>query len=415
MERPTAACLAVGSELLGPSKLDRNSLTITGALAKLGIRVVEKRVVGDDEATIAGAVRDLLDRHRVVVVTGGLGPTADDVTRDAVARALERTIEHSDEAERWVRERYRAQDREVPRYAASMARVVEGVRPLRNTRGAAPGLLADVGDRVLAVLPGPPWEMEEMLERDLLPELADRWPGVRRRSRTMLLGGVFESDVEERVRDLYDRFGRDDISILASYGVVRLVLAATGDEDEARRRLDDMELAIRDRLGDDVAGVDAAGLHETVMDDLRRKGSTLATAESCTGGLVSARLTEVPGASEVLLGGIVSYSNEVKERQLGVPHEILVEHGAVSPEVALAMARGVRERLGSDWGLGITGIAGPGGGTDQKPVGLVYWSVAGPDGAAVEHRVFPGDRRVVREWSFNSSLDLLRRRIAGSS
>jgi nicotinamide-nucleotide amidase len=415
MDRPTAACLAVGSELLGESKLDRNSLRITGALADLGIRVTEKRVVGDDGAVIASAVRELLDRHDVVVVTGGLGPTADDVTRDAVARALDRPIEHSDEVEEWVRERYAAQDRKVPRYAPAMARVVEGVRPLRNTRGAAPGMLVAVGGRVLAVLPGPPWEMEGMLERDLLPILADRYPGVRRASRTLLLGGVFESDVEERVRDLYDRFGRDTVSILASYGVVRLVLMAEGGEDAARHRLDEMEGAFRDRLGDAVAGVDVAGLHVAVVQQLRDKGQSLATAESCTGGLVSARLTEIPGASEVLLGGVVSYSNEVKEHQLGVPHEILVEHGAVSPEVALAMARGVRDRLGADWGIGITGIAGPGGGTEAKPVGLVYWSAAGPDGAVVEHRVFPGDRRVVREWSFNSSLDLLRRRLAARS
>jgi nicotinamide-nucleotide amidase len=276
-------------------------------------------------------------------------------------------------------------------------------------------LLAEVGGRVLAVLPGPPWEMGEMLERDLLPLVADRTSGARRLSRTLLLGGVFESDVEERVRDLYDRFGRDTVSILASYGVVRLVLAAEGGEDAARHRLDEMEGAFRARLGDAVAGVDVAGLHEAVIEQLREKGQTLATAESCTGGLVSARLTEVPGASEVFLGGVVSYSNEVKEHQLGVPLETLTEHGAVSSEVGRAMALGVRERLGADWGIGITGIAGPGGGTDEKPVGLVYWSVAGRDGAVVEHRVFPGDRRVVREWSFNSSLDLLRRRLAESS
>jgi nicotinamide-nucleotide amidase len=410
-DRRTAACLAVGSELLGTEKLDRNSLTITRALARVGVRVVEKRVVGDDVGLIVDAIRELVDRHDLVVITGGLGPTADDVTRDAVALALDREISHSDEVERWVRERYAAQGREVPRYAPSMARVIEGARPLRNHRGAAPGMLASLRDGLLAVLPGPPWEMEAMLEHDVLPEVM-RWsPGRVRLSRTLVMGGVFEADVEERVRPLYDRFGHDNVSILASYGVVRLVLSAEGEDESARRHLDLMERAFRDELGDDVAATDVSGLPETVIGDLRRRGWTLATAESCTGGLVSARLTDVPGASEAFVGGVVSYSNEVKEHQLGVPLQTLIDHGAVSEEVARAMASGVRERLGADWGIGITGIAGPTGGTDDKPVGLVHWAVAGPSGVWARHRVFPGDRSVVREWSLNSALDLLRRRM----
>jgi nicotinamide-nucleotide amidase len=413
-ERRTAACLAVGSELLGETKLDRNSLTITRELARVGIVVTEKRVVGDDIDDLAEAIRDLIDRHDLVVVTGGLGPTADDVTRDAVAAALDRPISHSDEVEAWVRERYASHGREVPLYAPTMARVVDGSRPLRNRRGAAPGMLVSLDGRLLAVLPGPPWEMEEMLERDVLPEVAAWGRGRVRGTRTLVLGGVYEADVEERVRPLYDRFGRENVSILASYGVVRLVLAAEGDEGGAGRQLDVMEAAFRELVDDWLAGVDVDGLHEAAIIELGRRGATLATAESCTGGLVSARLTEVPGASEVFLGGVVSYSNDVKEHQLGVPIETLVDYGAVSPEVAHDMASGVRERLGADWGIGITGIAGPGGGTEEKPVGLVYWSVAGPDGVVVEHRVFPGDRRVVREWSFNSSLDLLRRRLVGS-
>lgn len=410
----TAACLAVGSELLGTTKLDRNSLTITTALAELGIQVTEKRVVGDSEAAIAVAVRELLDRHHLVVLTGGLGPTADDVTRDGVAAALDRPIGRDDEVEGWIRQRYADLGREVPKYAPAMARVVDGCTPLRNNRGTAPGMMCSVGDRVLAVFPGVPWEMEEMLERDLLPELADWQPGEHRRCRTMLLGGVFESDVEERVRDLYERFGRDDISILASFGVVRLVLSAAGRADDVGRRLDEMERAFRDRLGDDVVATGVDGLAEAVIVELRRRGSTLATAESCTGGLVSARLTDVPGASDVFVGGVVSYSNEVKEGQLGVPRDTLVEHGAVSEEVARAMASGVRSRLDATWGIGITGIAGPSGGTEDKPVGLVHWAVAGPDGVSAEHRVFRGNRSVVREWSCNSALDLLRRRLAGT-
>jgi len=413
-ERRTAACVAVGSELLGGERLDRNSLRITRALSQYGVEVVEKRVVGDDIDAIASAIRDTLDRCDLVVVTGGLGPTADDVTRDAVARALDRRITRSDEIERVIRARYAANDREMPLYGPAMARVVEGSRVLANERGTAPGMLIDCRGRLLVVLPGPPWEMEQMLERDLLPELV-RWNhGSVRLTRTMVLGGVFESDVEESVRHLYDRFGRDNVSILASYGVVRLVLTAEGEEIGVRRRLDEMERAFREVLDNDVAGIDVSGLPDAIIGELRRRGQTLATAESCTGGLVSARLTDVPGASEVFVGGVVSYSNEVKEHQLGVPLADLVDHGAVSEEVARAMATGARDHLGADWGVGITGIAGPSGGTEDKPVGLVFWAVAGPRGTRAEHRVFPGDRAIVREWSLNHSLDLLRRRLIGA-
>jgi nicotinamide-nucleotide amidase len=409
--RRSAACLAVGSELLGEEKLDRNSLTITRALAGYGIAVTEKRVVGDDVDRVAAAVRDLLARHDLVVVTGGLGPTADDVTRDAVAQALDRPISHSDEVERWIRDRYSAHGRAMPKFGPAMARVVEGSRPLPNNRGTAPGMLVDLRGRLLAVLPGPPWEMEEMLERDLLPELMLWNPGAMRVSRTLVLGGVFESDTEESVRHLYDKYGRENVSILASFGVVRLVFTAEGEKGSARSHLDVMERAFREVLGDDVAGVDVSGLPEVAINHLRERGQTMATAESCTGGLVSARLTDVPGASDAFVGGVVSYSNDVKERQLGVPLDVLIEHGAVSQEVARAMAAGARDRLAADWGIGITGIAGPTGGTEDKPVGLVHWAVAGPDGVWAEHRVFPGDRAVVREWSLNIALDLLRRRV----
>lgn len=407
----TAACLAVGSELLGAEKLDRNSLTITRAVAAHGIRVVEKRVVGDNVDIVASAIRELLGRHDLVVVTGGLGPTADDVTRDAVAQALDRPIEHDDEVEGWIHARYAAHGRPTPVFAPQMARVVGGSRPLPNNRGTAPGMLVEIDQRLLVVLPGPPWEMEEMLEHDLLPAVARWGDGRQRLTRTLVLGGVFESDVEEQIRPQYERFGRENISILASFGVVRLVLSSAGEGPDARNDLDEMERTYREILGDDVAATDVSGLPEAVVGELRQRGQSMATAESCTGGLVSARLTDVAGASEVFVGGVVSYSNEVKEHQLGVPLDVLVEHGAVSEEVARAMAAGARERLAADWGVGITGIAGPTGGTEDKPVGLVHWAVAGPDGVWAQHRVFPGTRSVVREWSLNSALDLLRRRI----
>lgn len=410
-DRKTAACLAVGSELLGDHRLDSNSLTITRTLARYGITVDEKRVAGDSVELAAKAISQLIDEHDLVVVTGGLGPTADDVTREAVARALDRDIEMNAEVEGWIRNRYAELGRKMPEICTTMARVVAGSRPLRNNRGSAPGLLLEENGRLLAVFPGVPWEMEEMLERDLVPEIAGWSPGLARTSRTLLLGGVVESDTEEKIQHLYQNFGRENITILASYGVLRLVLTAEGDEAASARRLDAMEAAFREVLGDDVAAVDVGDLPEVVLEGLRRRQQTLAAAESCTGGLLSAHITDVPGASEVFLGGVVSYSNEAKEHLIDVPHEVLVEHGAVSEEVARAMASGVRARFSSDWGVGITGIAGPTGGTEEKPVGLVHWAVAGSDGVSAKHHVFLGDRSIVRVWSLNATLDLLRRRL----
>jgi nicotinamide-nucleotide amidase len=410
-ERKTAACLAVGSELLGDHRLDSNSLTITRTLARHGVTVQEKRVAGDSVEGVANAIRELLDRYDLVVVTGGLGPTADDVTRDAVARALDRGIEPNAEVEAWIRERYAELGRDMPEICTTMARVVAGSRPLRNGRGSAPGLLVETDGRILAVFPGVPWEMEEMLERDLVPEIALWNPGLSKVSRTLILGGVVESDTEVEIRHLYERFGRENITILASYGVLRLVLSAEGDEAASMRQLDAMESAFREVLGDDVAAVDVDDLPEVVLDGLRRRQQTLPVAESCTGGLLSAHITDVPGASEVFLGGVVSYSNEAKEHLIDVPHEVLLDHGAVSEEVARAMAEGVRARFGSDWGAGITGIAGPTGGTEEKPLGLVHWAVAGSDGVSAKNHVFLGDRSIVRLWSLNATLDLLRRRL----
>jgi molybdenum cofactor synthesis domain-containing protein len=236
-ERRTAACLAVGSELLGIRRLDSNSLTISRTLARYGVVVEEKRVVGDSVEDIATAIRELMDRHHLVVVTGGLGPTADDVTRDAVAQALDREITPDAEVEDWIRSRYAELGRRMPEVCTTMARVVSGSQPLRNTRGSAPGILAEDRGHLLAVFPGVPWEMEEMLQRDLVPEVAQWRPGVAKLSRTLVLGGMVESDCEELIQHLYGRFGRENVTILASYGVLRLVLMAEGDEQSASSRI----------------------------------------------------------------------------------------------------------------------------------------------------------------------------------
>ncbi len=407
----TAACVAVGSELLGERRLDSNSLRITATLARYGIRVLEKRVVGDDEARLAETIRELLGMADVVVLTGGLGPTADDVTREAIARALGRTLEVDAEVAAWLADRFAAHGRVMPDVARRMARVVAGSRVLRNQRGAAPGVLVRLDGRLLVAFPGVSWEMEEMLERELEPVLAAANPDTRLVTRTLVLGGALESDVEARVAPLYERFGRERVTILARCGVVRLVLTAEGAADEERTALDEMTESFSSLVAEELAGIDVSGVEEVVVDELRRRGQTLAVAESCTGGLLGATITSVPGASDVFEGGVVSYSNAAKERLLAVPSSLLQAHGAVSEPVAEAMAAGVRERFSADWGVAITGVAGPGGGTPDKPVGLVHWAVASPGAASARHRVFPGGREVVREWSVNMALDLLRRKL----
>jgi len=258
-----------------------------------------------------------------------------------------------------------------------------------------------------------PREMERMLRTHLLPLLEQRNGGQRLLRRTLLVSGLVESEVEERIRHLYDRFGRENITILADQGLVRLVLHARGDPESGGAALDVMVEALHAELGSHVAGVDQEGLATVVLDLLRERGHRLATAESCTGGLLSTMLTGVPGASEVFPGGVVAYSNESKENLLGVPREMLVEHGAVSEPVARAMAEGARSRFGCQWGIGITGIAGPGGGSPEKPVGLVHWAVAGPGKTVHRRRVFPGSRSFVRRWAANAALDLLRRMAVG--
>ena len=411
----TAACIAVGSELLGDAKLDLNSLEITRTLETYGFEVVEKRVVGDSIERIAASIREMLNDCEVVIVTGGLGPTADDVTREGVALAFGRELFFDPEVEVWLQERYERVGRTMPEIGRSMAMVVEGSEIIRNTAGSAPGILVEDEGRLLVVLPGVPWEMRSMVESHLKPSLEKRYDGSIRRSRTLLMGGVVESEAEQRIRHLYDRFGRDNVTILASFGALRLVLTATGAETHVEQELDRMEEAYREILGEDVAGIDIPGLAHAVVPALVALGQTLATAESCTGGLVGAALTDVSGSSEVYMGGVVSYSNQVKESMVGVPHDVLMENGAVSEPVARAMAEGVMDRFGTDWGLGVTGIAGPSGGTDEKPVGLVHWAVAGPDGVFAQHRVFPGDRSIVRQWSVNVVLDLLRRQLISQS
>lgn len=399
-----AAFIAIGSELLRTQRTDTNSLLAARLLRGRGFRLVEKRCVEDDTAAIAAAVIDLVGRVGLIIVSGGLGPTADDVTREGVAQALGVSIHRYRPLEEALAARYRALGREVPVFALKMADVIEGAEILPNPRGTAPGQLLQAGAATVVLLPGVPVEFETIFSKHLAP----RWPVQEGSVRVLRLSGVYESMVEARVAPLYDRFGREHVTILAGRGLVDLVLEAVGEG--AAERLREMAEAFAGAAGADLYGVDDTTLAGAVLGELRQRGWRLAVAESCTGGLVGARLTAEAGASDVVVGGVVAYSNGLKAALLGVPAAILEEHGAVSQEAAEAMAQGAL-RLGAECAVAVTGIAGPGGGSEAKPVGTVHIATATPVGGRHVAFTFPGDRTAVREWGANVALDLLRRTV----
>lgn len=411
-----AAILAVGSELLGTDRLDTNSLRLTAVLECHGVELRRKGVVGDSIEDMAGELRSLLARHGVVLVTGGLGPTADDVTREAVALALGRKLHFDDGVLYAIERRFREHGRVMPSVNRKQAEVVDGAVLIPNARGTAPGMRIDAGDSTLFLFPGVPFELEGMIESDLIPWLAERSGGVSRETRTLKVACLPESVVEERIAPAYDEFGREWITILASPGDIRLRATAEGDDAGRAARLDAMTARLRELAGDAVyAASEKETLESVVGGLLQAADATLAVAESCTGGLLAERVTRVPGSSAWFLGGAVTYTNELKTQLLGVTPDMLAEHGAVSEPVALAMAEGSRRAFRGDYGVGITGVAGPGGGSEAKPVGTVHIAVAGPEGR-IEHRKvrFPGDRERVRAQAAQLALDLLRRMLLAS-
>ena len=412
-----AAILAVGSELLGTGRLDTNSLLLTAALERHGVELVAKGVVGDAEEEIAAALAALLARADLLLVTGGLGPTADDVTREAVAALLGRGLRFDDGVFAGIERRFQAIGLRMPAANRKQAEVIEGAELLPNARGTAPGLCLDAGaEKQLYLFPGVPGELEGMIATYLEPWLAARSGGAVRETAVLKIACIPESAVEERIAPAYAEFGRQSITILSKPGEIRLLATAGGPEPERSRLL----AAMRDRLAE-LAG-DAVFAHreedtlESVVGELlRQAAATLAVAESCTGGLLAERLTRVPGSSDYFVGGAVTYADRLKTQLLGVPEALLAEHGAVSEEVARAMAEGVCRALGADYGAAITGVAGPGGGSEAKPAGTVHVAVAGPAAGAhtVGHRRvrFPGDRERVRWQASQLALEMLRRRL----
>ena len=408
----TAEIIAVGSELLTPFRTDTNSLWLTERLNSVGVEVKLKTIVGDDDARLEETIRDALKRSGIVVLTGGLGPTEDDITRKIAARALGRRLALDEKVLEEIRAKFLRWGRKMPEINARQAMVVEGAEVLPNPNGTAPGMYVEHEGRVVALLPGPPREMKPMFDTNVLPKLSERAGAVRVARRVLRVAGMGESAVDERIAPVYTQYKNPQTTILFNNSEIEIHLTAQAkSEAEAELLLDGLAGQIEERLGDAVFAFRGEKMEEVVGLRLAVGGFTLAVAESCTGGLIAHRLTEVPGSSSYFTEGVVTYSNEAKTRLLGVPAELIEAQGAVSAEVAEAMAEGVKRRAGTDFGLAVTGVAGPGGGTEEKPVGLVY--VALSDDAHTEHRrlLLPGDRYLIRWRASQFALDLLRRRL----
>jgi nicotinamide-nucleotide amidase len=411
----TAEIVAVGSELLTPHRVDTNSLFLTGALNELGLSVRAKHVVGDSRADLGLALQAALARADVVITTGGLGPTDDDLTREAVADVLGRPLREVAEIAAMIAERFTRRGVPMPAVNRRQAQVVDGAAWLPNANGTAPGQLLDVDGRLVVLLPGPPRELQPMFKAAVSPVIAARAAGRRLRRRVIKTTGRSESQVEELAQPVYSRFLHEtppiETTILASPGLVELHLSCSGDDQAALdTALETAVARLVDAVGDAVFSVDGRAIEEVVGGLLLDRGWRVAAAESCTGGLLMQRLTDIAGSSAWVHGGVVAYDNAVKIETLGVDARDLATHGAVSDVVARAMARGVRTRLGADIGVAITGIAGPSGGSDDKPVGTVFIAVSS-DHDDVRRFLFPGDRAMVRMFSAAAALDMLRRHL----
>jgi nicotinamide-nucleotide amidase len=411
-----AAIIAVGSELLTPLRVDTNSLFITEQLNLLGITVTMKGVVGDDRAELAHVFRAMLERVDLVIFSGGLGPTDDDVTREVVASVLNRQLAEDDAITARMRERFKARGftMPMPEINRRQAMVPAGARVIENSRGSAPGLWIDEGPRVVLLLPGPPRELKPMLTALVEGDLRQRASGHTILRRIIRIAGRIESQTDETLQPLYRKWSEQSIpvaaTILAALGHIELHLSTAADSREVTARvLDEAVHDVIGVLGPDAYSTDGRTMEQVVGDLLVERGLRIGVAESCTGGLVTSRLTDVPGSSRYVDRSVVSYSNEAKIDLLGVPADLIAAHGAVSEPVALAMADGIRARAHVDVGVGVTGIAGPTGGTPEKPVGTV--AIAAVTSSATRSRVFRfmGEREQVKFQASQSALDMVRR------
>jgi nicotinamide-nucleotide amidase len=404
-----AEIIAVGSELLTPDRIDTNSLFLTEELNLLGIEVLRKTIVGDNRELLSEAFRDALNRVPVVIASGGLGPTEDDLTRETVAALLGRRLLRNEAVVRAIEARFRSFKREMPAVNLRQAMVPEGAEVLDNPRGTAPGLWLEDKGRMVALLPGPPRELKPLFREQVLPRLQRNASSIRMFHRELRSTGLGESHVEERIRPIYTRYKDVNTTILATPGEIQIHLRRWSDDPvEANSTLDEIVRSFELALGDRIFAHGPTPLEEIVAQLLIDHRATISAAESCTGGLLAERLTRIPGSSNYFLGGAVCYSNEMKTAWADVPAELISAKGAVSSEVAIALAEGIRRRVNSTLGVGITGIAGPSGGTEDKPVGTVHVALAGPSGTKEKLVHLPGDRDAIRFYASQLGLDMVR-------
>jgi nicotinamide-nucleotide amidase len=409
----TAEIIAVGSELLTPQRVDTNSLFLTDQLNALGVEVVTKSVVGDDLERLADAVRRAVSRSEIVILCGGLGPTEDDLTRDAVAAALDRKLVYHPEITEVLEQRFAQLKRKMVEVNKRQAFLVAGAEMLPNDRGTAPGQWIEDSGSYAMLLPGPPHEMKAMFTRQCLPRLARIVPRQAIRTLVLRVTGMPESDLDQLIAPVYKKYENPTTTILAAAGDLQIHLRARcSTEGEAAALLVEVGGPIELLLGDRIYSRNGQSLEEVVGDRLRERHNTLAVAESCTGGMLGERITAVPGSSAYFLGGFVTYATRMKVEWLGVPEETIAEFGAVSKETAEAMALGARRRTGSTYALAITGVAGPDSGGEKAPVGAIYVGLADAAGCSVLHRQFIGDRTRIRQFATQMALHMLRRKCA---
>ena len=411
-ETLTAEIIAIGSELLAPDRTDTNSLWLTEKLNAIGIEVKLKTIVGDDDARLEEAIKDAVRRSKVVITTGGLGPTEDDITRKITARALGRRLLLDEVVLAEIKQRFQSFGVTMPERNSRQAMVIEDAEVLPNPNGTAPGMFLDHQGTAIVLLPGPPREMKPMFENHVAGRLAGRTGSLRVVRRMLRVAGMGESAVDEKIAPIYYQYDNPVTTILFNKSEIEIHFTARGrTEKEANDLLDGLSAQVEDRLGNAVFSFGGETMEQVVGLKLSLGGYTLSVAESCTGGLLAQRLTSVPGSSKYFIEGVVTYANDAKTRALGVEPMLLMEYGAVSAPVAEAMAEGMRKRAETDFALAITGIAGPDGGTEEKPVGTVF--IALSDEMKTESRKFtlPGDRNLVRWRASQAALDMLRRRL----
>ena len=409
-----AEIIAIGSELLTPFFQDTNSLYLTEKLNQIGIEVGFKSVVGDNPEHLTAAARNALTRADILIFMGGLGPTEDDLTRECVATALGRELHRDPELITALYTRFAAWRRKMPPNNEKQADVIEGGVVLPNELGSAPGQWVEAEyeghSRLIMLLPGPPFEIKPMFDQQCLPRLREKLPPLFIATKLLRIAMLGESACDQRVAPIYKKYEDVQTTILAGAGDIQLHFRCRKDTlEEAQERVEQVASEVEDELGDYVYSSNGETLEEIVGLFLQMRGATLAVAESCTGGMLGQRISSVSGSSRHFLGGAIVYANDMKNLFANVPPMLIEAHGAVSREVAEAMADGIREECRASIGVGITGIAGPTGGTEQKPVGLVYVAVSDGKKTEVIERQFPGDRERIRVYATQQALDLVRR------